>query len=111
VSVRRWKRGSTSPAISDVLEDASGAQLNLSGATVTFWMGPMSGTATMRGTAAVSGGTVTYAWGTADLAETGLYGAYWRVAYSGGAIEKLPQGGAIPGAPDVLLVRVTDDRT
>ncbi len=108
-SVRRWKRGATSPAISDVLQDSDGTPLDLTGATVTFWMGPLSGTVVQLGTATITGATVTYSWGTADLDTPGLNGAYWQIVYSGGAIEKMPAGGTIPGEPDFLLVRVTDD--
>ncbi len=110
-NVRRWKRGSTAPAIADQLLDAAGDPINLSGVTVKFVMGPVAGTATVHSATVVGAatGNVQYSWGTADLAVAGLYAAYWRLEYNGGAIEKLPQGGEYPGDPDYMLIRVTDD--
>ncbi len=111
--VRKWKAGATSPAIQDTLLDADGNAIDLTGATVTFVMGPVaSGSASVQGAASIvsaSSGIVSYAWGTADLATPGLYYAYWQVQYSGGAVEKLPQGGAFAGDPESLLIRVTPD--
>ncbi|HEU4864649.1 MAG TPA: hypothetical protein VFT76_00250 [Actinomycetota bacterium] len=112
-TIRRWKRGSTVPAIADVLLDNSGAPLNLAGSTVLFRFGAVvSGSATIRGTATLpgggGGGTVSYAWGTADLGTAGLFYAGWEVRYGAGGTEIFPSGGTIPGEPDWRLVRVTE---
>jgi hypothetical protein len=110
-TIRRWKRGSTVPAIADRLLDSTGTPINLTGSTVLFMFGSVvSGSASVLGTAQVAGGTmgdVSYAWGTADLANPGLYYAGWQVRYGTGGTEIFPQGGTIPGDPDWRLVRVT----
>lgn len=110
-TVRKWKQGSTAPAIADQLLDAAGDPIDLTGSSVRFLMGNVaSASAVIAGSAQVTGattGNVQYAWGTADLNTPGLYYAYWEITYSGGAIEKLPQGGAYSAEPDYLLVRIT----
>jgi len=111
-TIRRWKRGSTVPAIADRLLDATNAPLNLTGATVLFMFGSVvSGSASVLGTAQITSATtgdVRYAWGTADLANPGLYYAGWQVRYAGTlGVETLPQGGTINGEPDWRLIRVT----
>jgi hypothetical protein len=110
-TIRRWKRGSTVPAIADRLLDAVGNPINLTGATVMFMFGSVSaGSASVHGTAQITvatTGDVAWAWGTGDLAVPGLYYAGWQIRYQAGGTETLPQGGTIPGEPDWRLVRVT----
>lgn len=97
------KRGDRRPSFSVVLMDNFGlpnqAPVDLSAAgTVTFsmWDHRTHAVKVNRGTATgagVAGGTVTYAWGTADTTTSGLYDAEVEVLWNDGKAETFPSGG------------------
>jgi hypothetical protein len=98
------KQNDTASAITRTLEDAAGAAVNLTGATVKFLMRPINGTtnkvsaaATIVGSATL--GNVSYAWTGTNTDTAGLYIAEWQVTYAGGAIQSFPNG-----AYDLVLI-------
>jgi hypothetical protein len=85
--------GDTNPAITATLEDAAGAGVNLTGATVTFRMVPIAagagGTPKVNATATVTAaltGDVAYQWLSTDTDTPGYYLARWKVVYLSGAV-------------------------
>jgi hypothetical protein len=89
------KEGDTFPNPESVLSDASGDQVNLSGATVRFRMAKLDGTPIFERAAVIDNNTapavVHYVWQTGDTATPGAYRAEWEVTYAGGIIETFPQ--------------------
>jgi hypothetical protein len=97
------KRGDRRPIFSVVLEDNFGqpgeAAVDLTSATsATFsmWDHRTHVVKVNRGTAAIgvpaTAGTVTYSWGTADIATAGLYDAEIEVLWNDGKAETFPSG-------------------
>jgi hypothetical protein len=92
------KKGDTAPSVSDVLLDASGNAVNLTGATVKFHMSSwdmttvlINGSATgPNGGALDATGQVQYQWQAADVAAAGVYRAEWEVTFAAGAVETWP---------------------
>jgi hypothetical protein len=103
------KRGDTSPAVTDTLEDSSGTAVNLTSATVKFAMTTFTGTVIVNGTATGPNGgaldntgQVQYQWVSADTASAGQYWAEWQVTFSNGQIETWPNN-------DQAIVNITPD--
>ena len=92
------KQGDRLPEIECYLKDATGAAVDLTGASVVFVLRRREATtATVNAAATVVGsasdGRVKYSWGASDTATTGTYDAEWQVTFSGGLVEKFPNAG------------------
>lgn len=88
------KQNDTSPALRAVLKDADGVPVNVTGASVLFYMRTAGATETIvEGTAEVVDGTtgvVQYNWATGDTATAGNCEAEFEVTYATGKIETFP---------------------
>lgn len=79
---------------------ADGAPVNLTGATVTFYMRPV-GSATPKVTAGAAvvdnatTGDVHYSWAAADVDTPGAFVGWWRVTQAGGQYEETPEFGIL----------------
>lgn len=102
------KQSDLAPAVTDTLEDKTGAPVNLTGATVKFHMVDRLGNVVVAA-GAVTGpgggpldatGGVSYAWQGGDTATAGDYFAEWQVTFSGGLVERWPDS-------DQAIVRIT----
>ena len=96
----------TGPALTDTLYDANGNVVDLSGATVHFTMTDRFGVVVINAAAATivaptTGGVVSYAWQSADLAVAGTFRAKWVVTFSGGGVESFPNA---DGSSTLLVV-------
>lgn len=96
----------TEGEITSTLKYASGAIVNLTGATVRFRMRPIEGGALkVDAVATVTGlateGNVLYQWLAADTNTAGLYVAEWRVTFADTGIESFPND-------EVMYVLVTE---
>ena len=102
------KQNDTSPAMLATLQDASGAAVDITGASVRFHMRQIGSTQVKVDAAAtiVSAldGTVRYNWIAADTADIGSYQAEFEVTYADASIETFPNDGYI-------RVEITDDIT
>jgi hypothetical protein len=95
------KRGDTAPVVTDTLEDAAFAPVNLTGASVKFHMTTWDRSTVVvnasatgpNGGALDSTGQVQYAWASGDVAAAGVYKAEWEVTFAGGKIETWPNEG------------------
>lgn len=93
------KAGDTSPAlIETIIDPATGAPANLTGATVTFLLRTLTAaTPVVNAAAAINtpatSGSVTYTWQTADTATPGSYLGSFRVTTAGGATYTWPTQG------------------
>lgn len=87
----------TTPSVTATLTDATGAAIDLTGATVTFRMAaPGSDTLKVNAAATVTNptlGQVAYAWTAADTDTPGYYLARWRIVFSSGRIASVPNAG------------------
>lgn len=87
-------QGDTGPAITAQLQDAAGAGVDVSSATVTFRMAPVTGGPATVDHAATpvtpATGQVKYDWLSADTDTPGYYRARWRVVYANGVVESFP---------------------
>lgn len=90
MSIFHIKRNDTSPSIEAVLSDSNGP-VNLTGATVNFYMANLvSGAATITDAAA---GEVRYDWQAGDTTKLGYHLAEWEVVYADGKKETFPNDG------------------
>jgi len=92
------KQNDSSPTIRATLKGADGASLNLSGATVSFFMKRDSGDTVIQGAADLfdpSQGIVQYEWVSGDTAIAGSYGAEFEITYADGKVETFPNSGKI----------------
>lgn len=94
------KKGDDSPALTSTLLDGNGDAVNLTGATVRFYMTKRGeDTPTVSGTATIdddeTSGIVTYPWGEGDTDTAGDYEAEWEVEFAGGEIQTFPNSGFI----------------
>ena len=100
------KRNDRQPAISATLKDASGAAVNLTGATVRFKLRSRGASAAKVDAAATitnaAGGQVRYAWAAGDLDTAGLFDAEFEVTFGDGTTETFPNDRH-------LVVQVTED--
>lgn len=94
----RMKSGDRLPILRMQLADSSGAAVDLTGATVSFVMGPRGGgLMTLTGVASVvtaASGVVEFAWGVGDLASAGVYEAEWRATWVNGR-QTVPTSGYV----------------
>jgi hypothetical protein len=80
------KQGDRLPALRMQLLDASGAPLDLTGATVAFRMRTSGGSLKVNAAATIVDavtGVVQYAWGMTDTDTVGSYRAEWACTFSG----------------------------
>lgn len=88
------KQGNTAPSISATLQDAVGAAVDLTGASVTFRMKPLAGGPVAVDHAAVivgaALGTVRYDWQVGDTDTPGYYYGEFRVLWASGGIQSFP---------------------
>ena len=100
------KRHDTAPVIQCVLEDSTGAAVDLTGASVKFIMASSPGTTPVVNASATivsaTAGTVSYQWISADTAAAGQYSAEWEVTYPSTHKETFPD-------PSYLTVIITAD--
>jgi hypothetical protein len=89
-------QGDTASAIQQTLETATGAAVNLTGASVKFTMQPINGGAVkISGAAATivapnTNGVVKYSWQAADTDTAGWYVASWEVTYADATKQTFP---------------------
>lgn len=102
------KTGDTAPVQRSTLKDATGAAVDLAGATVTFLVSPKSDKMTTWVNAAGSvdqvgdgsdgsKGKVSYAWVVGDTHTAGKILAAYRVTFANGAVQSFPTEAYIPG--------------
>ncbi len=93
-STIRITQGSTSPPVTDTLQSA-GVPINLTGATVRFQMRKENSAVNAVDSSAsiisAVAGTVSYAWGSSDTANEGVYQAWWKATLSGGLVFQSPE--------------------
>lgn len=94
------KRGDDSPAITSTLYDAAGDPVNLTGATVRFFMSKRgSDSTTVAGNGEIADdettGVVSYEWQEGDTDDPGDYEAEWEVTFAGGAKQTFPNSGFV----------------
>lgn len=98
------KQNDTSPAMTATLQDAAGAPVNLTGASVRFHTRRNGKAAATVDAAAVivnaAAGSVRYNWSPPDTAISGTYQAEFEVTYADGSIETYPNTGYI----DVVII-------
>jgi len=101
-----WKRHDTAPVIQCILEDSTGAAVDLTGATVKFIMAVTVGGTALGGSATIVGtptnGTVQYQPTSTDTAAAGSYLAEWEVTFPSTHKETFPD-------PGYLTVIITAD--
>lgn len=88
------KKGDLVPRIRAYLQDANGAAIDLSGASVLFAM-QLPGATTRKVSAAATiitptAGVVEYAWQGTDTDTAGFYVCEWEVTLPGGAVMTVP---------------------
>jgi hypothetical protein len=86
------KQNDTSPSMLATLQDASGVAVDVSSATVNFYMGNINGNV-VNSTATIvdaEAGQVRYDWVASDTANSGMYQAEFEVVYVGGTKETFP---------------------
>ena len=102
------KQGDRLPALRMQLVDASGAPIDLTGASVAFRMRSTSGSlVTLTGTASVvdaASGTVQFAWGVGDTATVGGYIAEWACTFAGSTLTAPTNGYVTVQVVDALGV-------
>jgi hypothetical protein len=100
------KQNDTAPALQASLFDASGAALDLSGASARFHLRKRDGTTTLIDAAATivtaSPAVVSYSWAAGDTDTVGEYEAEFEITYADSTVETFPNRGYI-------LVRIWDD--
>lgn len=98
-----WKQNDTTSPITRKLEDANGAAVNLTGATVKFLLRPINATTNKINAAATivvaATGDVSYTPTGTDTNTAGLFIGEWQVTYAGGAVQTFPNG-----AYDLVLI-------
>ena len=96
----------TGPALTDTLYDSNGNVVDLTGATVKFTMTDRFGVVVINAAAATvnspaTGGSVSYTWQAADLANAGTFRARWVVTFANGEVESFPNA---DGSSTLLVV-------
>lgn len=86
------KQNDTSPSMLATLQDANGVAVDVSGATVNFYMGNINGNIVSSTATIVNAelGQVRYDWTASDTATSGIYQAEFEVIYVGGTKETFP---------------------
>jgi hypothetical protein len=115
--------GDTSSPLNDTLKDATGAAVDIAGATITFTLTPIKGATAVVNAQAVtnlqvgdgsdgSKGKVRYTWVSPQTNTPGDYLGVFKVTFAGGAIQTYPNSGFIlvtiqPVAPVTAGVYLT----
>ena len=86
------KQNDTSPSMLATLQDANGVAVDVTSATVNFYMGNINGNVVDSIATIVSAeaGQVRYDWVALDTANSGMYQAEFEVIYVGGTKETFP---------------------
>lgn len=91
------KKDNTLPILRRQLQNGSGTAINLTGATVTFYMRSKDGTQIINGASCAIedavNGWVTYTFTAAQTAVAGFHNAEFKVEYSPGNFESFPNEG------------------
>jgi len=86
------KQNDTSPSMLATLQDANGVAVNITSATVNFYMGNINGNI-VNSTATIvdaEAGKVRYDWVALDTANSGMYQAEFEVIYADASKETFP---------------------
>lgn len=94
------KRGSTFPDVKAALKQADGRPVNLTGASITFWMRHAGGATVIEGAAAsILGspldGIVVYEWQSGDTDVAGVYEVEFNVYYDANTEFRVPRNGFV----------------
>ena len=92
------KQNDTLPSINATIKDDNSTVIDLTGATVKFFMNDSTGTNKVDGTGELvvaASGTVKYDWVTGDLDTVGIYSAEFQITFIGGTILTAPSSGYI----------------
>jgi hypothetical protein len=93
------KEGDRLPSLTSILKDGDGSVIDLSSASVSFYMKlPNSTALKVSSTATIdssSEGQVTYAWSTVDTDTAGDYVAEFEITFSGGLRQSVPNDNEI----------------
>lgn len=114
-STWNWKRHDTAPALTGIIEDSSGAAVDLTGCSVKFIMvaadangNPVTGTPKIDTSATVTDaatGAVSYQPVTGDTDTAGTFLAEFEVTYGSGNKETFPD----PGYLTIIITADLDD--
>lgn len=105
------KRGDTAPALQVTLLDATGAAIDVTGATIAFHMKLRQHAANNAVPLVVDGsvdlvdasnGVVSYQWGSSDTDETGDFVGEFVVTFADSTVRTVPSPGYIP-------IRIVED--
>jgi len=86
------KQNDTSPSMLATLQDANGVAVDVTSATVNFYMGNINGNV-VNSTATIvdaEAGQVRYDWVALDTSDSGMYQAEFEVVFIGGVKETFP---------------------
>lgn len=94
------KQNDTAPSLRATLKDGNNQAIDLSAATISFYMRKIGASTTKVNSSAVvvgsaSDGIVQYNWATSDTDTEGSYQAEFEVTYSDGSVESFPNDGYI----------------
>jgi len=93
------KKNDTSPAMLATLQGANGVAINLTGASVRFYMRPVGGGQATVNEAAVimaaESGLVRYDWVNGSTGTVGSFQSEFELTYPDGAVETFPNNGYI----------------
>ena len=92
------KQNDTKPDIQATINDDSGTAVDVSGASIKFFMNDLTGTNKVDGTGAIvtaESGIVKYVWQTGDLDTVGIYNAEFQITFSDSSILTAPSSGYI----------------
>ncbi len=86
------KQNDTSPSMLATLQDANGVAVDISSATVNFYMGNINGNVvdSIATIVDAEAGQVRYDWVALDTANSGMYQAEFEVVFTGGTKETFP---------------------
>jgi len=96
MTVIRMKRNDTLPSLEATLKYSDGTAIDLTGATVKFYMAKPDGTVVINATATIVdavNGKVRYEWQQGDLSEEGRYHAEFEITFPNGDVLTAPSQG------------------
>ena len=92
------KQNDTKPDIQVTVNDDQGTAIDVSNATIKFFMNDLTGTNKVDGTGAIvtaASGIIKYVWVTSDLDTVGVYNAEFQITFIDGSILTAPSSGYI----------------
>ena len=92
------KQNDTKPDIQVTINDDQGTAVDVSGASIKFFMNDSTGTNKVDGTGAIvtaASGIIKYVWQTNDLDTVGVYDAEFQITFSDSSILTAPSSGYI----------------